>query len=308
MATGKFSKKIFQEVLIIAIFLFLFPYILEAKTKLEVFVTAHTFLFILSLIGMMGFIVALLMLPSFLSQKFGREAKEMRRREELRKIPKGKIKNVDLSSASIYFMGRKGEIEKKNVYPDREFLIGKASTSCDLSIKDKGISWEHAKIRPEEEGYVLYDLSSKTGVKVNGKKIKKKKLENGDRIKIGRNILAFEFFPEKERRNYLRISFPLKCTLFSKSRKSFSGVGRDISLGGIKFESTAQLSPESVVEIQMEINEKPIQSLGIVRWIKLLEHKDEKKKYIVGVEFLEMPEKDRARLENFLSSQMIEEE
>lgn len=50
----------------------------------------------------------------------------------------------------------------------------------------------HAKIRPEKEGYILYDLVSKGGTIVNGIKIKRHCLRHNDRIGIGYTEIIFK--------------------------------------------------------------------------------------------------------------------
>ena len=293
--------------LTIILLLFLLPFIVEGKTKIEAFITGHPFLFILVLLGGCAVLLGLIFLPTYLMRKFGKEMREFKKKKIMEEIPKGKVKDVHLPPAFIYFLGKKGEIQRKEIPLHSEFIIGRGKTDCGLRIEDRKISWEHAKIRPEEDGYFLYDLASKTGTKVNGRKVLKKRLENGDRIKIGRYTLIFESLPKdtKEKRKHLRISLPLQCVIFSKPQDSFSGVTRDISTGGVKFEVNAQLPIESVLEYQIFLDSAAVKGLGVVRWIKPVSV--DKKKYLVGMEFLEMSESARRLLENLITSQMVEE-
>jgi pSer/pThr/pTyr-binding forkhead associated (FHA) protein len=77
-----------------------------------------------------------------------------------------------------------------------ETLIGR-NPSTDITLLDAGISREHAIILYDEEerSYVIEDLQSTNGTKVNGKRIRTSALVPGDRIQIGRTI--FEFVVEE---------------------------------------------------------------------------------------------------------------
>ncbi|NOZ64019.1 MAG: FHA domain-containing protein [Caldiserica bacterium] len=300
--------KMFSKTYLLLV-LFLLPFVVEAKSRVEGFIAEHPFIFILFLLGGSAVLVVLILIPTYLMQKFGKESREYRKREILKDIPKEKVNGVHLPPATIYFIGKNQQkIERRELPQDREFLIGRGAINCDLTIKDKRVSWEHAKIRPEEEGYILYDLASNSGVKVNGRKVLKKKLENGDKIKIGRHTILFECLPKdaEERRKHLRISVPLECAILSKPDESFSGVTRDISLGGVKFEVHIRIPLESVLEYQISFDATTIEGLGVVRWIKPI--LPDKKRYLVGMEFLELSEKAKKKLEQLIIQQITEEE
>lgn len=60
-------------------------------------------------------------------------------------------------------------------------------------LKNPSVSRHHAKIVPEQEGYVLYDLGSKKGTSVNGEMVDRKLLRNSDMIEIGREDFMFVY-------------------------------------------------------------------------------------------------------------------
>ncbi len=60
-------------------------------------------------------------------------------------------------------------------------------------IKNLSVSRYHAKIAPEPEGYVLYDLGSKKGTFVNGEMTNRKILRNSDMIEIAREDFMFVY-------------------------------------------------------------------------------------------------------------------
>ena len=75
---------------------------------------------------------------------------------------------------------------------DREVLIGRNPTS-QITLLDEGVSREHALIVYDEDvpGYVIEDLASTNGTKLNGKRIRSSPLAEGDRIQIGQTLFRF---------------------------------------------------------------------------------------------------------------------
>lgn len=70
--------------------------------------------------------------------------------------------------------------------------IGSAAAN-DVVLDDDTVSAEHAKIRVEEDGFVLWDLGSTNGTKVNGETIREpRKIIDGDIIELGETSLAFK--------------------------------------------------------------------------------------------------------------------
>jgi two-component system, cell cycle response regulator len=65
-----------------------------------------------------------------------------------------------------------------------ETIIGRSS-EAQVVIVDDGISRQHAKIEHRGADHVLYDLGSTNGVFVNGKRVQKQVLVDGDRIRCG---------------------------------------------------------------------------------------------------------------------------
>jgi adenylate cyclase len=67
-----------------------------------------------------------------------------------------------------------------------ETLIGRNPTT-DITLLDEGISREHALILFDDEDgvFVIEDLQSTNGMKVNGKRTRSASLEDGDEIQLG---------------------------------------------------------------------------------------------------------------------------
>ena len=71
-----------------------------------------------------------------------------------------------------------------------ENSIGR-SKSCDIYVPDASVSRDHAVLMRRDEGWFICDTGSKTGIKVNGRKIEDRKIVNiGDKITMGGTTLT----------------------------------------------------------------------------------------------------------------------
>jgi hypothetical protein len=71
---------------------------------------------------------------------------------------------------------------------DREIVVGRSS-DLDMVLVEDMVSRKHAKISATGDQIVIQDLGSTNGTFVNGEKIKKARLKEGDRILIGTSII-----------------------------------------------------------------------------------------------------------------------
>ena len=72
--------------------------------------------------------------------------------------------------------------------PDREIVIGRSS-DLDMVLVEDMVSRKHAKITTQAAQIVITDMGSTNGTFVNGEKVRKTRLKEGDRILIGTSIL-----------------------------------------------------------------------------------------------------------------------
>ena len=72
----------------------------------------------------------------------------------------------------------------------RSVVIGR-SRECDLRVADGNASRRHAEIVQEGAAYVVVDLGSTNGTELNGRRITREKLSDGDRITIGATDVVF---------------------------------------------------------------------------------------------------------------------
>lgn len=73
----------------------------------------------------------------------------------------------------------------------RPVRIGR-STECELVLRDPRVSRQHARLHARDGLFVLTDLGSTNGTKVNGHRIREIVLGDGDAIQIGDSILVVE--------------------------------------------------------------------------------------------------------------------
>jgi hypothetical protein len=72
--------------------------------------------------------------------------------------------------------------------PNKEIVVGRSS-DLDMVLVEEMVSRKHARIAYENDAVVIEDLGSTNGTFVNGEKIKRAQLKEGDRVLIGTSIL-----------------------------------------------------------------------------------------------------------------------
>ena len=63
---------------------------------------------------------------------------------------------------------------------------------CDIVLADHNVSRRHAEVRRQDGGFVVVDLGSTNGTKVNGAGVRERRLADGDEITVGASTLRFE--------------------------------------------------------------------------------------------------------------------
>jgi len=76
-----------------------------------------------------------------------------------------------------------GREESRNLQRE-EVRIGRG-TENEVVLPDFSVSRRHAAIRPEAEGWVVYDLMSTNGIQVNRVSVRRSAVRPGDKIKVG---------------------------------------------------------------------------------------------------------------------------
>lgn len=93
--------------------------------------------------------------------------------------------------AWLHFLGTYIPLE-----PDESYLIGRGP-GCEIHLPDISVSRRHARVEPEDGGFAIEDLGSTNGTHVNGRQIRRKALEAGDRIRVGRLHLEYQVRDEE---------------------------------------------------------------------------------------------------------------
>jgi hypothetical protein len=87
-------------------------------------------------------------------------------------------------TVSLEVNGRKHELDGVQT------TIGR-SKECDIQLPDANVSRKHAEVRQEGAAYWAIDLDSTNGMEVNGRRLKRAKLRQGDKITVGSTELVF---------------------------------------------------------------------------------------------------------------------
>lgn len=95
--------------------------------------------------------------------------------------------DADGESAIASLVGEQGDVYPITTFP---FVIGRGS-ECDLVLQGKGISRRHAEIIFQAGRFIVNDLESLNGVKVNGYKVSRVILEENDSLRLGEVALIF---------------------------------------------------------------------------------------------------------------------
>jgi hypothetical protein len=67
------------------------------------------------------------------------------------------------------------------------------SRQCDVVLDDPNVSRQHAEIRPRGGSWVLTDLGSTNGSRINGRTVERAEvIKPGDEIEVGATVLRFE--------------------------------------------------------------------------------------------------------------------
>jgi hypothetical protein len=86
--------------------------------------------------------------------------------------------------AVLTWDGQSKRVDKRRV------VLGR-SRECDIQVEDPNVSRRHAELRQEGSTYWIVDLDSTNGIEVNGRRVKRAKLDDGDTFTIGSTDVTF---------------------------------------------------------------------------------------------------------------------
>src|SRR5258705_2174611 len=96
-----------------------------------------------------------------------------------------------MSKAAVTFQVLEG-IDRGRVFQDVPVpvSIGREEGNS-LRLNDERVSRFHAKVQIDADDYILTDLESTNGTRVNGTTVQIRRLRIGDRVGVGRSLLLF---------------------------------------------------------------------------------------------------------------------
>ena len=63
---------------------------------------------------------------------------------------------------------------------------------CEVTLSDPNVSRRHAEVRPFGTGFLVVDLGSTNGTRVNGATVSEHQLKDGDAITVGATRIRFD--------------------------------------------------------------------------------------------------------------------
>jgi hypothetical protein len=91
---------------------------------------------------------------------------------------------VEREVAVLAWDGQEKRVDKRRI------LLGR-SRECDIQVEDPNVSRRHAELRQEGSTYWIVDLDSTNGIEVNGRRVKRAKLDPGDTFTVGSTDVTF---------------------------------------------------------------------------------------------------------------------
>jgi pSer/pThr/pTyr-binding forkhead associated (FHA) protein len=104
------------------------------------------------------------------------------------KAPTPIAPSMDGRSYVLRFISGKYQGGEFPISLDRQIIVGRSS-DLDMVLVEDMVSRKHAKIAMQGDQIWIEDLGSTNGTFVNGEKIKRSRLKEGDRVLIGTSIL-----------------------------------------------------------------------------------------------------------------------
>jgi ABC-type multidrug transport system ATPase subunit/pSer/pThr/pTyr-binding forkhead associated (FHA) protein len=98
-----------------------------------------------------------------------------------------------------YLQGLVGSLTGRRLVLEGRQTVGRDATECQLVLEQAVVSRRHAEIEVDGQGRAtVTDLGSRQGTFVNGERIERRELKDGDRVGFGLNgIVAFTFHDPK---------------------------------------------------------------------------------------------------------------
>lgn len=148
----------------------------------------------------LGIILALILINK--KKKAAQKAIESEARSELNKVYQGEvtpvierefyqIKQAEGKHVTIHLSLGNGDVRHLKLQIREQLIFGRGKT-CDVSIEDERLSRQHFCVKAEQEKYIIADMKSTNGTKLNGIPLKGRQiLKTGDKIRIGQTDIVW---------------------------------------------------------------------------------------------------------------------
>ena len=83
-----------------------------------------------------------------------------------------------------------GVVGSEHILDESKIRLGRGP-EVDLEFEDSAMSREHALLEFSDGGFVMRDLGSTNGIRVNGEQLMVRELDHGDRLEIGEHVFQF---------------------------------------------------------------------------------------------------------------------
>lgn len=83
------------------------------------------------------------------------------------------------------------ELPEPPYEPERRALVIGRSMRCDLTLSDRSVSRWHAELLRDGDQWVVRDMGSTNGTRVNGWRVRRAVLEPGDVVALGAQRVVF---------------------------------------------------------------------------------------------------------------------
>lgn len=97
---------------------------------------------------------------------------------------------------SYFLVALQGDQRRIPLFPEGPLLVGRGAHNH-LVLNDYRISRQHARVAPERDGFVVYDLNSANGTFVNGEAVRRHQLAAGNVVSFGPLAFRLDFEVDK---------------------------------------------------------------------------------------------------------------
>jgi pSer/pThr/pTyr-binding forkhead associated (FHA) protein len=137
-------------------------------------------------------------------------------------------------------------IDKGRVFRDLSLpvTIGREEGNV-LRLNDERVSRYHAKVQIDSEDFILTDLESTNGTRVNGNVVQIRRLRYGDRVAVGRSLLLFGSNEE--------IAARMAELAGSQSKQSMASLSKHDPNDGMTLQTTGLEEESGNVDFEVDV-------------------------------------------------------